>query len=199
MTDYAGDYGGGFPLTCILYEGAITVSTSGTHYAGGKNKQPSFAFAAEISVGDYVGLFVDTANTLAATTGIPVVTTVATTAPIFGRVVTEPQWANAPSSTTSTWAADLARGAYRKAIVEFFGVTAAHVAATSGDSTALTLGCPVKWDLSANGWMDAGTTVTAAFTFHYDANTAASDVLIGFSAVPMSTGDADCIGYDTIT
>jgi len=198
-TAYAGDYGGGYVLTSILREGTITVTTS-TIFAGGKVTQPAASFAAEISIGDYVALFIDTGNTYAATKGIPAVVGVtANTTPIIGRVLEEPRWARMPAATASTWATMLAAQNYRTAPVEFFGLTSAHAARTDGSSTALDVASPIKWDLSANGWGDAGTTFNGAFTFHYDANTAASTVLVGMGAYPAAvSGDNDAVGYDTI-
>ena len=55
MANESGEYGALYSLTCILYEGAITVTTTGTHKAAGTDLDPSFAFAAEINNGDYVG------------------------------------------------------------------------------------------------------------------------------------------------
>lgn len=198
-TTYAGDYGGGYTLTCVLREGNVTVTTTGTNFASGKLKLPSYAYAAEISVNDYVSLHVDTANTYAAAKANPVVVGVtANTTPIIGRVIDTPHWIRAPAATTSTWADDLAARNYRRAVVEFFGITEVHAALSSGDSTALTVGCPLKWDLSANGWADAGTTYLGVFTMTYDANTAQALLLVAFGMYGAGSGDTDCAGYDTV-
>ena len=63
MVDKAGLYGGGLELTCILYEGDITM-TSGTSVfvengALGKN---SFQLQHEIKEGDLVGIHINAAN-----------------------------------------------------------------------------------------------------------------------------------------
>ena len=198
MTDEeAGDYGGGFNLTCILYEGAITVSTTGTISVAGTNYEPSFAFASQISKGDYVGLFVDTGNTYDATHGIPVVCAAAVLTPIIGRVITEPRWVNAPQTTTASWAADLARHSYRTAVVKFMGVKAVHKALTNGDATAIVVGEPVKFQVSTDGWMCATATYTGAFSFHYTANAAAVHILVGFGMYAAGSG-ATVAGYDTV-
>lgn len=198
MTDLeAGDYGGGFELTTILYEGGVTVTTTGKIYAAGTNYEPSFAFGTQISKGDYVGLHVDTGNTYDATHGIPVVCTAADAAPIIGVVVTEPRWVHAPQTTTATWAADLARGAYRTAVVRYFCVTAAHKALHSTDAGDILVGNPVLYDVSADGWEDAGTTYTGAFSFHW-ATASGAYLLVGFGVYAADASDTDCAGCDTV-
>ena len=77
MANESGEYGALYSLTCILHEGTITVTTTGTHKAAGKDLDPSFAFAAEINNGDYVGLYISTDNTALLTGFLPVVTTAA--------------------------------------------------------------------------------------------------------------------------
>lgn len=194
---YSGDYQGGLRLTCIMREGNITIGTSGTHYAGGLNKLPTWSAASELSKGDYVGLHVDDANTHAATKGIPVVEVLKATNGIIGRVVTEPEWQVIPSSTTSTWADDLAAENYRTAVVEFFNVTAAHTALVEG-TTDVEVGAPLQWDLSLDAYKDAGTTATGAFSFHDQDDATATECLIGFGVVTFTTGNDDCMGIETV-
>lgn len=196
MTDESAEYGGLFSLTCILREGNITVA-AGSIKAAGSDLQPGFTFAAEISDGDYVGLFLDSGNTSDATGFLPVVIAAAAATPIVGRVIDEPRWSNAPQATQSTWADMLAGGYYRVAEVEFMTVTAAHGALVDGDTTDVTVGAPLKWDLSANAWQDAGTTFTGAFSFHHNATTAVES-LVGFGHYTPGSGDDDSIGIDVI-
>ena len=195
-TEYAGEYGGGYTLTCILREGNLTIAT-GVMFAGGTVNQPYATFASEISVGDYVGLDIDTGNTYSAAKGLPVVAVAAAAEPIIGRVVTEPRWARMPSSSQTTWATMLSGQYYRKAVIEFFGVTSAHKAQVKGDGTAMEVGAPAKWDLSEDAWVDAGTSATGAFSFHYT-NADDTNCLIGFGMYAFGSGAADTVGYDTI-
>lgn len=197
-TGYSGDYQGGKRQTCIMREGNITVGTSGTHYAGGLNKLPTWSAAAEISKGDYVALHVDDANTYAACKGIPVVVAVtANTTPIIGRVVTEPEWQDIPQSTTSTWADDLAAENYRTAVVEMMCVTAIHAALVEG-TTDVDVGAPLVWDLSLDAYKDNGTTVTGAFSFHDQDNATATECLIGFGNYGVASNDTDNCGIDVV-
>lgn len=190
------EYGGVWELTCILYEGTITYANASIK-AAGSDLDPSYTFSAEISNGDYVGLFVDTGNTPSATGLLPVVTTAAATAPIIGRVINEPEWSNAPQATQDTWTTMLAGKYYRTATVEFMTVTAAHSALTYGDTDVL-VGAPVKWSLGEDAWIDAGTTFTGAFSFHYCPDATAEEALIGFGTYAAGTGDTDCAGSDVI-
>jgi hypothetical protein len=125
---------------------------------------------------------------------MPVVILAAAGVPIIGRVITEPEWARMPSSSQTTWATMLAGEYYRKAVVEFMSVTSAHAALSSGDSTAITVGCPLKWDVSSDGYADNGTTMSGAFSFHYTANTAQATILVGFGVYAADGSDTDCAG-----
>lgn len=197
MTDESAEYGALFSLTCILEEGNITVAT-GRIKAGGTDLDPYYAFAAEISDGDYVSLSVNAANTPTATGFLPVVSYVAAnTDAIIGRVIDEPRWNNTPAATTTTWSTMLGLGQYRVAEVELFCVTGAHAALVLG-SAGITNGAPVKWDLSSNAYVDAGTTFTGAFCFHHWATASNAECLIGFGVYAGSGTNTDLVGSDVI-
>ncbi|GAF88740.1 unnamed protein product [marine sediment metagenome] len=195
--EIAAEYGALFELTCILNEGTITVTTTGRHKVAGTDLDPTFAFAAEISNGDYVSISVDASNTAAlAGAGTPVVEGVVTNADaIIGRVINEPEWNNAPAATQNTWSVQMAKGYYRTANVEMMCVTGAHTALVLG-AAGITNGCPVKWDLSANAYVDAGTAYTGAFCFHHWATVANGENLIGFGVFAGTTGNDDLAGCD---
>ncbi len=197
MANESGEYGALYHLTCILHEGAITVTTTGTHKAAGKDLDPSFAFAAEISDGDYVGLHISTDNTALLTGFLPVVTTVAAANPVFGRVINEPEWVNAPQATQNTWSTQLAGGYYRIANVEFMTVTNAHCAQIEG-ATDVEVGAPVLWDLSKDAWADSTTNFTGAFSFHYQPDASSLEGLVGFGHYTGTSGNDNCVGVDTI-
>ena len=197
MANESGEYGALYSLTCILYEGAITVTTTGTHKAAGTDLDPSFAFAAEINNGDYVGLHIDVGNTALLTGFLPVVTTVAAANPVIGRVINEPEWSNAPQATQNVWATQLAGGYYRTAEVEFMTVTNAHCAQIEG-TTDVEVGAPLKWDLSEDAWVDAGTTFTGCFSFHYQPDADSLEGLVGFGQYAGTVAADDTAGIDTI-
>ena len=190
------EYGGLFHLTCILYEGTITYARAAIK-AAGSDLEPTFVFSAEISNGDYVGIHVGTDNTPSATGLLPVVTTAATTAPIIGRVMNEPEWNNSPQANQATWGDMLSAGYYRTAVVEFTTVTGAHSAFVEGTTDVL-MGAPLRWDLSLDAWVDAGTTFTGAFSFHYCPDATPEEALVGFGTYAAGSGDTDCAGSDVV-
>lgn len=196
-SDESAEYGGLFSLTCILKEGNITYSSSGSIKAAGKDLEPTFAFASEISDGDYVGISPDTGNTSDATGFLPVVIAAAATTGIIGRVIDEPRWSNAPQASQDTWADMLAGGYYRVAEVEFFNVTAAHGAFVEGTTDVLP-GAPLKWDLSLDAWVDDGTTFNSAFCFHAQASATPTECLVGFGVFAAEAGNTDHAGITVI-
>ncbi len=191
------EYGGLFSLTCILREGNITYAR-GSIKAAGRDLEPDFVFAAEISNGDYVSLHIDTGNTPSATGLLPVVAgVIANTEAIIGRVTNEPEWSNAPQASQDTWTTMLAAGYYRTAVVEFTTVTAAHSAFVEG-TTDVQVAVPLKWDLSLDAWVDAGTGFTGAFSFHYCPDATPEEALVGFGPYSGTTGADDTVGSDVI-
>ena len=197
MANESGEYGALYNITCILYEGAITVTTTGTHKAAGTDLDPSFAFAAEISNGDYVGLHIDTGNTALLTGFLPVVTTAAAANPVLGRITNEPEWITAPQATQNVWATQLAGGYYRVANVEFMTVTNIHGAHIEG-TTDVEVGAPLKWELATDAWIDAGTTFTGCFSFHYQPDADSLEGLVGFGQYAGTVAADDTAGVDTI-
>ena len=196
MVDKAGLYGGGLEITCILYEGNITV-TSGTSVfvengALGKN---SYTLASEISEGDFVGIHVDSANDYDSCGGLPVMQLADATTGWMGIVKSQPVWHKIPSSTQSSWnAARLSNGFYRIATVVMPGVSMAFKSMSF--ETSVLSGSPVQWDISGDGFQDAGTTFNGIFSFH-DATTTQENMLIGVGDAGQQAGgsDADCAGY----
>lgn len=192
MTDIAGDFDFGFPLTAILYEGNITVQTS-LHTTGGSVKRTNCTFSAEVSVGDFVGLHVDTANTYAATNGLPVVQKVAATEGIIGIVEKIEAIRKMPSANQSTWSTMLSNGYYRVARVVFF-IEGAIVGTIDGSSIAVEVGAPLKYVISAGKFVDNGTTFGGFFSFHYS-NSATAKGLIGIApGVGQGGTNDDAVG-----
>lgn len=125
MTDntsaIAGSYtGSGQVIECILDEGAPTYRGS-TITPGGLTINVT-TFASPLEEGQVVALSNDTANTYAATEGMPVVErAVNTESLVFGQIVSTPELKRFPSSTDAdddTLAERLAGKWYRTALVE---------------------------------------------------------------------------------
>ena len=205
MTDntssIAGDYPQRFPLrlTCILKEGNITVTSSGTSFSAIGDTEARYAFAAQLSEGDVVGLSNDTGNTYAATGGIPVVEkAVNTESLVFGRIVSSPDWLNtSPSSSQSTWATMLSSGYYRIALVEvWMGITKVQDAIVQHDgSNAVAIGVGTTLNLNITDcyayhdlrFIAASANGTGVIPFHYVAAGSAGDlttILVGITG-PM--------------
>ena len=197
MVEMAGVYGDSLTLTCILNEGQINVS-SGTLVESGKMGTNTYAFnvaASEIKEGDFVALSLETYHTYAITKGLPVVAAGNATDGWIGIVKSTPVWHKVPT-TTRAWAeAALTAGTYRVASVVFPSLNMAFKAQSKGDGTALENGAPLRWDLSEDAFVDAGTTFTGAFTFHYNAadNT---NILVGLGQYSAASGNTDCAGFD---
>jgi hypothetical protein len=113
----AGDYGFVRQITCILYEGNITVSTA-YDYTGASTG--TIGLSAGLAQGDWVSLSTDTGNTYTATGGLPVVCRQADTVDLtIGRIIDQPRWYKLPTaSITSDWAATLSGKYYRVATIE---------------------------------------------------------------------------------
>jgi len=194
----SGEFGGGIPITCILDEGAPTV-TARTYGPSGTFEAGTVWGATELRKGDPVALSVETSNTYIACRGKPVVEQVSNGDNfVIGMITSEPQLIVTPPTTT---AADdltkrLAGKYYREATVEIWGgitairaarlVTADAVAVTPGGLTLLDLDVSesiADHDLVLNDI--AGGAGAGYMPFHYQAKAAGADVtiLIGFVAL----------------
>lgn len=137
MTDNTSIIEGNYPdyapeITCILNEGAPTVSTA---YDGVGQKQKVITWASELHAGDWVAISNDTANTFVATGGLPVVEKAVNGETLgFAQIVDIPTdgAAKMPANTAAgdTWAKQLAGGYYRKARVKIYGGATGVVKAT---------------------------------------------------------------------
>ncbi|HOS82496.1 MAG TPA: hypothetical protein PK445_07200 [Methanolinea sp.] len=142
--------GGGVKLTCILYEGANTVTANvfgpdGYHDTG-------ITKAAAIRKDQWVQIDGAADNTYDATNGLPVVETLAQNAVVIGKVISEPKWVNTPTANTVSWAGDLAGGWFRVATVWFpqlIGV--AKVMVDNASTAAIVPGVVGTVSISAGG------------------------------------------------
>lgn len=197
-SEYAGDYGGGVVLTCILDEGAPTVADRvydihGLYGAG-------FTFASELRKGDLVTLSSETAATYDACRGIPLVEGVSNgDDKVIGIIVTEPRIEKVPRATADgdTLAKRLAGRYYRIAGVELWGITNVREALlTSAGTAAVVPGVAtgVKVDVSesvANHRLcivDVANGGTGIIPLHYAASSAGavSSVLVGLTGIGAS-------------
>ena len=190
----AGVYGDALTLTCILNEGDITVTASGTNVATGKMGTPTYAFdtaAKELKEGDFVSLSAETYYTYANCGGLPVVEYANATDGWIGIIKSQPVWNKLPSASRSWAVGALTAGTFRVASIVFPGLTMAFKALADGNSTAIEVGCPMKWSAGGDAFIDAATTVTGVFSCHYT-NAANTSVLImcgGIGATPLVNTD----------
>jgi hypothetical protein len=154
MTTYnAGDYTvGGVKRTCLLDEGAVTVSTA---YGIGGGSAATYTFAAEIKKGMVVAISSDTLNTWDNTGGSLLVDKPATgETALLGIVISEPEFTKKPASTAAaaSLTLNLAAKTLRVATVWFPGVTAITRATLNcANASAITPGVldKLKIDVSA--------------------------------------------------
>jgi hypothetical protein len=200
MTDYTSDIAGdlgasSFKMTCILEEGAITVADG---YNTNGEKVTIATPAAPIAVDDLVYLIAGTKNLGAETRLNPVVAKLAAGTFYAGRVTSTPEWDHTPAATmaftdcdNADWAAILAGRYYRKASVEFFGVTGAFAGTVTADgSNEVAIGAPgdLKWDVSLGTFVPAASGGTGLLPMHYVPAGVAADtytIMIGVLATSI--------------
>lgn len=190
------DFKSGIKLTCILYEGAITVSSRAYTAGGGREKVATVA--SELYQGEFVEIDQAAANTFDATSGLPVVEKLANGGGFIGRIITEPQWVKVPAESSGTWATNLAAQYYRVATVEFYGIASvAPARVVCADAAAIVPGVigTIEIDASATTALNvAGTSelsccdvasgAVGIFSFHYVAKAASGT----YSALVAITG-----------
>jgi hypothetical protein len=190
VSTIAGQYGGGIPLTCILKEGDITVTTR--TYGPGGTFETGLTFASELRKGMLVSLSTDTGNTYAATEGLPVVTAPSNAVDtLIGIITSEPRLMTAPTTTQSTWSTMLSSKYYRVATVEIWGgitaIRAMKVICTTtpvvpGVTTTLSVDASDSAALYAPSLVD-DTTAGLGFTpMHYCASGNTLTCLVGIHA-----------------
>ena len=186
-SEYAGQYGGGKTLTCILNEGAPTV-TARTYGPAG-TYETGHTWATELRKDDLVAIEPSSNCTYEACQGLPCVETVATGVDlVIGQIVSEPRLVVAPgtSAVADTLAERLAGKYYRVASVEIWGgITAirkAHV--LSLGNAAITPGSTTELDVD----------VSQSTTDHdFVLNDVTGAGFIPFHYVPGSAGSYSCL------
>lgn len=210
MTDstdnIAGQYKHHGPIiTCILDEGAPTVTASGSVFDDANTTARSLTWASPLARGNMVAISNDTACTWAATDGLPVMEQAVNGETfVIGRIVSTPKLVAFPatSAAADTLAERLAGGYFRTALVEIYGgITAILKAEVYLDGTnGFTVGqcTTLKHNLTGD-YADDNTIeiqlITAAsggvgiFAFHYGADGTAADTLnclVGINAPIIS-------------
>lgn len=206
MTDnttiIAGKYGGGIDITCILDEGAPTVSSVAYDQLG--QKQTILTWASELYEGDWIAISNDTANTFAATEGLPVVEKgVNGESLIVGKIVGTPRLIKMPATTgvADTLAKRLAAKYYRVARIKMFftGIEKAVVMHDGSNATVPGVAGTIKFNITS-GYTDhklvfdsVASGGAGAIPFHYVAAGSdgdLSDCLVGLNGalIPAVTG-----------
>lgn len=190
MTDntssIAGDYEGGIKITCILNEGAPTV-TARTYGRDGTYDLGT-TWASELKKGDVVAISNSTDVTYVACGGIPLVETPVTTETlVVGQIVSEPKLVVQPPTTASAneLSERLAGKYYRVASVEIWGgITAikkATVMCDGSNATVPGVGATLKYNITSG---------TSNSVLSFDSAASAGVGVIPFHYVPAGT-DAD--------
>jgi hypothetical protein len=192
VSTIAGNYGGGIPVTCILDEGAPTVTASGTYFGATGETEQVLSWATPVVEGEWVACSNDTACTFTACGGIPCVERpVNAETLILGRIVSTPKLQTMPANddAADTLAERLTGGYYRTAVVEIYAGITAIVKATvteADTSHALVQMNPAtaSYDISASHaagglvLLEAATGGTGYLPLHY---------------VPAVVGDYSCL------
>jgi len=187
ISTIAGQFGRVEQISCILYEGNITVPTSGYDTFG-----PTPTVASEIIQGEWVSISTDTANTYSATGGLPVVTKIANgSAIIVGQIIDTPRWVKYAPSSQTTWSTMLSGSYYRVATVAVFPMNVYQATLKCANAAAVTPGTlgVLKADVSEmNGTRGLVVNDVASgggnniFSFHYaaqDSGVGSYSILVG--------------------
>jgi hypothetical protein len=182
MTDatstFAGNYAGGLRVTCILDEGAPTVSSK-TYAPDGTYKYGT-TWASELEEGDYVAISNDTAATFSACKGVPLVEKAVNGETfVIGKIVSTPKLQKQPltDAAADTLAERLAGGYYRTANVEIMGgitkIEKATVMCDGSNATTPGTGTTLKFNITS-GYASGGLQLDSAASggvgiipFHY--------------------------------
>lgn len=214
MTDSTNNIAGHYKhhgpiITCILDEGAPTVTASGSVFDDGNTTARSLTWASQLARGNMVAISNDTACTWDATDGLPVMEVAVTTESFtVGRIVSPPKLIAFPatSAAADTLAERLAGGYFRTALVEIYaGVTAILKAEVTLDGTngwevgqTAALHHNITSDYADDDTIEiklvsAADTGTGTIAFHYGADGTAGDqlnCLVGINGVLYSVTGA---------
>lgn len=188
MTDATSDYAGGsttgLVVTCILNEGAPTVSASAYDVLG--EKQSVLTWAAELDEGDWVAISNDSVVLYDVCEGAPVVErAVNTEALVIGRIVSLPRMLNTPATDAAANDLDerLAGKYYRYANVEIMGgitsIQEATVMCDGANATVPGVGTTLNFNMTSGYAADG--------KLQFDSAAANGVGVIPFHNVPTGT------------
>ena len=188
MTDATSEYVGGattgLVVTCILDEGAPTVSSSAYDVLG--EKQSVITFASELDEGDWVAIANDSVVLYDVCEGAPVVQkAVDTETLVIGRIVSLPRMLNTPATDAAadTLTERLSGKYYRYANVEIMGgitsIQEATVTCDGSNATVPGVGTTLTFDISA-GYAANG-------QLQFDSSASNGTGVIPFHNVPTGT------------
>ena len=186
VSTIAGNYGGGMKMTCILDEGAPTITDSGTYFGETGKTEKVLTWATPLKENDWVAISNDALCTYDACGGIPCVERpVAGEVLVIGRIKSTPKLQRMPVNDAAAVTLDLrlAGDYYRTAEVEIFGgITAIMKARVMTDGTnAIVPGVPTYLELNIAGMvadhelafdMDGTDAGVGVIPFHAVANAA---------------------------
>lgn len=124
VSTIAGNYGGGLKVTCILNEGAPTITASGNYFGETGQTEKVLTWTTPLEENDWVAIDNSSNCTFAACGGIPCVGRPETGETlVIGRIVSTPKLQKFPAADADadTLAERLAGDYYRTAVVEIFG------------------------------------------------------------------------------
>ena len=139
VSTIAGNYGGGIPITCILNEGAPTITDSGTYFGATGETEKVLTWATPLAENDWVAICDETDCMYIECGGNPVMERAANGETlVIGRIVSTPKLQKMPANDAAANDLDerLAGDYYRTAVVEIFGgITAIMKARVMCDGT----------------------------------------------------------------
>ncbi|MDY6957716.1 MAG: hypothetical protein SVK08_01030 [Halobacteriota archaeon] len=204
-TTIAGEYVSGPRITCILDEGAPTVLNTESFDQLGENMK-TLSWASQLKENDIVAISNDTANTFAATGGLPVVEIpVNGETLVIGKIRSTPQPGNFPANDAAadTLAERLAGGYYRTAVVEIWGgitaITKAVIMHNGTNALVPGVGTTLKYNITSGSanqklYFDSEASGgVGVIPFHYvaagsDGDT--SDALVGITGLLIAATGA---------
>ena len=162
----------GMELTVILKEGNITVQSDLHNYNGSVVSNDFVSFASPLVKGDLIELSADTANTMDATGGLPVVCPAGTSSNLaIGFIAEHPEHiVKMPSENQSTWADMLSNGYYRIAKAYIWCSNIYDGLTPDAESNAITPGNSLIWDISSAGFVYGRAGLSLADSGVYDAS-----------------------------
>lgn len=196
----AGNYGGGIEVTCILDEGAPTVTASGSYFGVTGETEQVLTWTTPLIEGEWVACSNDAECTCIACGNLPCVERPVNGETLtIGRIISTPKLQAMPADTAAgdSLAKRLAGDYYRTAVVEIYaGITAivkAKVVADGSNALVQMNPATAKYDISASHaagklvLLEVASGGVGYFPLHYVTATAGDySCLIGLTGVMIA-------------